>query len=69
MVSGICKSSVLIQDPLQIDQIVDDAFLQAISGRPGPVWLDVPIDVQATLPEDFSQASTAFEPLFSHSWQ
>jgi acetolactate synthase-1/2/3 large subunit len=48
MVSGICKSSVLIQDPLQIDQIVDAAFQQAISGRPGPVWLDVPIDVQAT---------------------
>jgi len=54
MVSGICKTSLLIQTPLQIDQIVDSTFLQAISGRPGPVWLDVPIDVQATpLPDGY----------------
>lgn len=48
MVSGICKWSILIQDPLQIHQVVDAAYQQATSGRPGPVWLDVPIDVQAT---------------------
>jgi acetolactate synthase-1/2/3 large subunit len=54
MVSGICKSSVLIQNPLQIHQAVDQAYHLATSGRPGPVWLDVPIDVQATpLPERF----------------
>jgi acetolactate synthase-1/2/3 large subunit len=53
MVSGICKSSVLIQDPLQIHQAVDEAYHRATSGRPGPVWLDVPIDVQATpLPKE-----------------
>ena len=68
MVSGICKSSVLIQDPLQIDQIVDGAFLQAISGRPGPVWLDVPIDVQATLlPEDFEAKLQQPLNLYSHT--
>lgn len=54
MVSGICKSSVLIQDPLLIQQAVDQAYQLATSGRPGPVWLDVPIDVQATpLPASF----------------
>jgi acetolactate synthase-1/2/3 large subunit len=54
MVSGICKTSLLIQDPLQIHQAVDHAYQLATSGRPGPVWLDVPIDVQATpLPASF----------------
>jgi len=54
MVSGICKSSVLIQDPRLIDQVLDEAYCLATSGRPGPVWLDVPIDVQATpLPAEF----------------
>jgi len=53
MVSGICKTGVLIQTPDMIDIIIDEAFRQAMSGRPGPVWLDVPIDVQATpLPAD-----------------
>ena len=41
MVSGICKSGVLIEDPLLIDQMVDDAYRQATSGRPGPVWLEI----------------------------
>lgn len=48
MVSGVCKSARLVQDPLDIDQVVDEAYRFAISGRPGPVWLDIPIDVQAT---------------------
>ena len=57
MVSGVCKVSVLIQDPLQIQQAVDEAYRQATTGRPGPVWLDVPIDVQATpLPPGYAEA-------------
>lgn len=49
MVAGVCKFARLIQDPLSIDQAVDEAYRLAVSGRQGPVWLDVPIDVQATL--------------------
>lgn len=59
MVTGICKSAQLIQDPLVIDQVVDEAYHLAISGRPGPVWLDVPIDVQATpLPATYAERLT-----------
>ena len=55
MVSGVCKQASVIQDPLAIADAIDDAFTEATSGRPGPVWLDVPIDVQATpLPREFS---------------
>ena len=56
MVSDVCKYSVLIQDPLSIADEIDYAFVKAISGRPGPVWLDIPIDVQATiLPREFDE--------------
>lgn len=54
MVSGVCKRAVIVQDPLSILDEVDHAYIEAISGRPGPVWLDIPIDVQATvLPSEY----------------
>ena len=54
MVSGICKQALVIQDPLMIAETLDHCFAIATHGRPGPVWLDVPIDVQATpLPDDY----------------
>ena len=55
MVEGVCKFSKVVRNPYEIDEIINNAFLTATSGRPGPVWIDVPIDVQATpLPEDFN---------------
>ena len=54
MVSGVCKKASVIQEPLAIADEIDSAFLEATSGRPGPVWLDIPIDVQSTLlPEKY----------------
>jgi acetolactate synthase-1/2/3 large subunit len=47
MVQGVCKSAVTLSDPLAVDQIVDVCYRSSTTGRPGPVWLDVPIDVQA----------------------
>ncbi len=47
MVAGVCKYAVTLSDPLKVAQEVDRCFLIATTGRPGPVWLDVPIDVQA----------------------
>ncbi len=47
MVAGITKYSVLVQDPLSIRYHLERALHLALSGRPGPVWLDVPINVQA----------------------
>lgn len=65
MVSDVSKLSVLIQDPLSIADELDNAFITATSGRQGPVWLDIPIDVQASLlPTQFDEMVT--RPL-SHS--
>jgi acetolactate synthase I/II/III large subunit len=47
MVQGITKYAVLIDDPLTIRYHLERAWHLAQSGRPGPCWLDIPVDVQA----------------------
>src|SRR5262249_21338566 len=46
-----------------IADVVDAAFGQATQGRPGPVWIDVPVDLQgAQLPPEFGARVTAPVP-------
>ncbi len=47
MVRPITKYAVTLTDPLSIRRELERALHTAISGRPGPVWLDIPLDVQA----------------------
>jgi acetolactate synthase-1/2/3 large subunit len=47
LVSSITKYSVMITNPQDIKYNLDKAFYLAKSGRPGPVWLDIPMDVQS----------------------
>lgn len=48
MVKGITKYAVTVTDPDTIRYHVEKAFYLAVSGRPGPVWLDIPVDVQSS---------------------
>lgn len=48
MASAICKSAILIRDATQVQTDLPDAYTTAISGRPGPVWLDIPLDIQSS---------------------
>jgi acetolactate synthase I/II/III large subunit len=48
MVRPITKWCQLVQSPEEIPRVIDRAFEEAVSGRPGPVWIDVPVDVQGT---------------------
>jgi len=48
MVGKITKLSQLVDKPNEIIHILDKAYKTALSDRPGPVWLDLPIDVQST---------------------
>jgi acetolactate synthase-1/2/3 large subunit len=48
MVANITKYAVMIDDPLSIRYHLERAWHLAQSGRPGPCWLDIPVDVQAT---------------------
>jgi acetolactate synthase-1/2/3 large subunit len=47
MVANITKYAVMIDDPLTIRYHLERAWHLAQSGRPGPCWLDIPVDVQA----------------------
>lgn len=49
MVQGITKYAVVIQDPKTIRYHLERALYLASHGRPGPVWLDVPINVQGAI--------------------
>ena len=42
----ITKHNYLVRDISELPQVFVDAFRIAQSGRPGPVWIDIPKDVQ-----------------------
>ena len=47
MVQGITKYAVMVKDPQTIRFHLEKALYLAKSGRSGPCWIDIPIDVQA----------------------
>jgi len=47
MVRPITKYAVSIQDPNSIRYHMEKAVFLAAHGRPGPVWIEIPLDVQA----------------------
>lgn len=46
IVEPLTKYAVTIRDPLMVRYHIDKALSHALSGRRGPVWLDLPLDVQ-----------------------
>lgn len=46
MVKGITKYAVTVENPEDIRMVMEQAAHLARSGRAGPVWIDVPLDVQ-----------------------
>jgi acetolactate synthase-1/2/3 large subunit len=49
MVNPITKYSVEILDLNNLNKILVEAFKNLINGRPGPVWLSIPVDIQGLL--------------------
>ncbi len=47
IVSPITKYAVTVTEPETIKYHLEKAIYLAKTGRPGPVWLDIPLDVQA----------------------
>ncbi len=52
MVKGITKFSTRITDKKYIKQCLDKAFFLAQHGRPGPILLDIPMDISRSIVED-----------------
>jgi acetolactate synthase-1/2/3 large subunit len=60
MVAGITKYAQVILDPATIRYHLERALFLATHGRPGPCWLDVPVDVQAAMVDP--GAMRAYDP-------
>ena len=46
MVEGLVKYFKTIDDLSKVDYYLEEAWEAATTGRPGPVWIDVPLDIQ-----------------------
>ena len=58
IVKPITKYAVTVLDPNDIRYHMEKAVYLALHGRPGPVWIDIPLDVQASAIEDPSTLRT-----------
>ena len=48
MAVPITKKAIQITDPNQIVEVLEEAYNLAINGRPGPVLIDIPMNIQRT---------------------
>jgi acetolactate synthase-1/2/3 large subunit len=48
IVEPITKKATKLDDANKVYEVVEELILLSKSGRPGPVWLDIPLDVQNT---------------------
>ena len=48
MASPVCKYAKLVRTPEDLITMLPEAFAVAVGGRPGPVWLDIPLDIQSS---------------------
>jgi acetolactate synthase-1/2/3 large subunit len=46
VVKPLTKFAKTITNPLETRKIVEEAIYLCMSGRPGPVWIDIPLDLQ-----------------------
>jgi len=60
LVEPITKLARMVTEPDQIRYELERAVFLSTNGRPGPVWLDIPMNVQGALIE--SDALTGYEP-------
>lgn len=47
IVKSLTKFAHMVTDPKSIRAVLEEAYHLATTGRPGPVWIDVPMDVQS----------------------
>ena len=55
MARPVTKAAWLVNEPADLPRLLEEAFALATSGRPGPVLVDVPMDVQRAEITDLSR--------------
>jgi acetolactate synthase-1/2/3 large subunit len=58
LVTPITKFATMLTNPQDIVQVMEEAIGAALTGRKGPVWIDVPLDLQSSLIEPVSITNT-----------
>ena len=66
IVKPITKYAVMITDPLEIRYHLEKAVYLAIHGRPAPVWLDIPLDVQSAIVDETKLKS--YKPFYGQKY-
>jgi acetolactate synthase-1/2/3 large subunit len=71
LVEPITKYAIKVTDPIMIRYHLEKAVYLATQGRPGPVWIDLPIDIQGMVideedlkrfdPKEFGSVATAVD--------
>lgn len=59
-VEPMTKYAVMIEDPKQIRFCLEKAWHLAVTGRPGPVWIDIPVNYQGCYIE--TEELPAYDP-------
>jgi acetolactate synthase-1/2/3 large subunit len=67
MAKPVTKYAVSIRDPQLIRYELEYAYHQAVSGRPGPVLIEIPVDVQGTMIEP--QTLQCYSPPVTAPWR
>ena len=62
MAKPVTKYAVCVTDPLTIRYHMERAIHEASAGRPGPVWIDIPVDVQAMMIDEAALKGFTPEP-------
>jgi len=60
-VESCTKYCSIITDPTQLSYELEKAYSIATTGRPGPVWIDVPLDIQGSFIEVANQDLEVFD--------
>ena len=55
MIKEVTKYSNRLQDPKKILYELDTCYYESLNARPGPVWLDIPIDIQGSYIKNYKK--------------
>ena len=61
LVRPITKYAEMVIDPLSIRFHLEKALYLALHGRPGPVWLDIPLNIQAAIIDEYNLTPYHFD--------
>lgn len=79
LVQDVVKYFITIDDAQKTEYYLGKAYYEATSGRPGPVWIDVPLDIQNTqvdvkymekyVPESVDESRVNLNQAVAHAYE